>query len=181
MGLTVKSPIPVQRSRGGGACSGVSASKRLLVLCCTDPDTRMAPTRGQSAAVGAFDAQSAVERLEAEMTEIRGDICQLKQSTAGISEIKQSMVTLEALDALMQRYLPAPSLSTIIIEHEGLLLTSTHELPVTRQQQPLPTGHYFQDSCSLRLKRSSLHRKSRHPCFCIGYPAIGELTFYFSA
>jgi hypothetical protein len=65
----------------------------------------MAPTRSQTTAAGAFDAQMAVERLEAEITEIRGNIAELKQSTAGISDIQQKMVTVDTLDAILQKYL----------------------------------------------------------------------------
>lgn len=115
-------------------CSGVLASSRFLVLSCTDPDTRMAPTRGQTVAAGVFDAQSAVERLEAEMMEIRGDITQLKQSTSGISEIQQKMVTMDALDALMQKYLPTQSASAITVEQEG-----TSQLQATKPLFPAAT------------------------------------------
>jgi hypothetical protein len=65
----------------------------------------MAPTRAQVAATGTSDAQTAVVRLEAEMADIRGELTELKNSTAGIAEIQQNMATMEGLDSIMNKYL----------------------------------------------------------------------------
>jgi len=111
------------------------ASESALVLCCTDPAARMAPTRGQTAAAGVFDAQAAVERLEAEMTEIRGDITELKQSAAGIANIQQNMVTMDALDALMQKYLSTPSTSATTDDQPVLRDGISHQPSLHDQRQ----------------------------------------------
>lgn len=77
----------------------------------------MGVTWGQSAvAAGAFDAQTAVERLESEMADMRIDICELKQSTLVIADIQRNMVTVSALDALMQKYLAPHSSPTSTIQ-----------------------------------------------------------------
>lgn len=80
----------------------------------------MGQTRTQTAAAaGAFDAQAAVERLEQEMAEIRTDITGLKQSTSVIADIQQNMVTVTAMEAMMQKYLapPASPKGTVQIMH----------------------------------------------------------------
>lgn len=89
------------------------------VLFRTDPSRVMGQTRNQVAAAGAFDAQSAIDRLEAEMAEMRGDITELKQATTGITEIKQKMVTVDVLDTLMQKYLSIPTPPSGITHAEG--------------------------------------------------------------
>lgn len=112
------------------------------MLSCTDPDARMAPTRGQTAAAGAFDAQSAVERLEAEMIEIRGDIAELKQCSAGIQEIQQKMVTADALDAMMQKYLSIPPASTVTMgqDTEGTSHAQFHKSAISHAMVPTVTS-----------------------------------------
>lgn len=92
----------------------------------------MAPTRSHQAAAGAFDAQAAIERLDAEMTEIRGDITELKQSTSGIADIQQKMVTLDALDAIMQKYLAPPTNSS------GNNPSGTEDIPSLLDQRQFP-------------------------------------------
>lgn len=95
----------------------------------------MGATRGQTAAAaGAFDAQTAVERLESEMADLRTDVTELKKSTSVIADIQKNMVTVSALDALMQKYLAPPMSPTStaqVIPMEGNLQsrdasTSTH-------------------------------------------------------
>lgn len=79
----------------------------------------MGQTRKQpEAAVGAFDAQQAIDRLEADMAEMRGDITSLKQSTQGIEEIRSKMVTVDVLDGLMQKYLSVSSGSSVTVQHD---------------------------------------------------------------
>lgn len=63
-------------------------------------------------AAGTFDAQQAVERLESEMAEIRGELALLQQSANGIEDIKNTMVTVSTLDNMMQKYLCGASSST---------------------------------------------------------------------
>jgi hypothetical protein len=88
------------RQRGG---------KWLLILILAE----MAQTRAQNAvAIGAFDTQTTVKRLKPEMAEMRKDIIELKQSTSAISNSQKNMVTMEALDAMMRKYLASPALPT---------------------------------------------------------------------
>jgi L-lysine 2,3-aminomutase len=100
----------------------------------------MGQTRGQSAAAaGAFDAQTAVERLEAEMAEVRTDISGLKQSTSVIADIQKNMVTMSAMEAMMQKYLtvPPPPISTTQAENSAG--NSTFQYPPGSMDIPVTT------------------------------------------
>jgi len=97
----------------------------------------MAPTRASAAAAaGVFDAQSAVERLEAEMTGISEDITELKKSAVGIAEIKHTMVTMDALDSLMQKYLTIQSSPSGVTQLDA---SGTSLFPNLKDKNQFPT------------------------------------------
>jgi hypothetical protein len=104
----------------------------------------MGQTRHQTAAVaGAFDAQTVVERLEAEMAEMCTDLSDLKQSTAVLTNIQKNMVTLTDLDTLMQKYLKPPASPTgtsQIMPTEGNSIT--HDPPSSKTA--LDTSSFFE-------------------------------------
>jgi TolA-binding protein len=115
----------------GGANS--QATGRQVVV---DPDT--SGTRAQNAAAtAAFDTQTAVERLESKMAEMRTDIIGLKQSTSAISDSQKNMVTMEALDAMMRKYLASPASPTGTLQVIAAKGNSVSQDPQASNQIPV--------------------------------------------